>query len=273
MLAFDLIRVLDPEVSLERTKIHLATCNGGDDPLVKFRAGNFEEWQAWQNKRNFERDFVLSLIAMPGRARWLLGGVYARMGCEPDSGHRRNAVIYHLAARPKCEELKGRLVCTFERRGRQPYLLAGAWAEKIFVAELLAERMSVDEFPGFKAVHLRNVDLAVIVRYQVESWRVALSSVSGVYLITDAQTGLLYVGSAYGVGGFWQRWSTYAANGHGGNRELGKLINEEGKQRVEAFHYSILETTDVGTKKEEVIGRESHWKRVLGSRARGLNAN
>lgn len=273
MLAFDLIRVLDPEVSLERTKIHLATWNGCDDPLALFRAGKFEPWQASQNRRNFERDFVLSLIAMPGRARWLLGGVYKRRGCEPNSGEGPNAVIYDLVARPNCEELKGRLVCTFERRGRQPYLLAEAWAERISVAELLAERMSVEEFPGFKAVHLRNADLAVIVRHQVASWRVALSSVSGVYLITDAHTGRLYVGSAYGVDGFWQRWSTYAANGHGGNRELGKLINEEGERRVEAFHYSILETTDVGTKKEDVISRESHWKRVLGSRARGLNAN
>jgi hypothetical protein len=273
MLAFDLVRLLDPDVLPERSKIHLATWNGSEDPLVLFRSGAFEPWQASQNNRNFERDFVVALIAMPERASWLMGGVYQRTGCVPAGGERSNAVIYDLAARPKCEELKGRLVCTFERKGRQPYLLAEAWVEGIRVSELLAERLSVEEFPGFRAVHLRRMDLAAIVRHQVASWRAALSSVGGVYLITDERAGLLYVGSAYGEGGLWQRWSTYAANGHGGDRELRKLLQTEGRDRVDALHYSILETTDVGTKPEDVIRRESHWKRVLGSRARGLNAN
>jgi hypothetical protein len=37
--------------------------------------------------------------------------------------------------------------------------------------------------------------------------RGALSSVAGVYLISDTLDGRLYVGSASGQGSFWQRWS------------------------------------------------------------------
>jgi len=42
----------------------------------------------------------------------------------------------------------------------------------------------------------------------------------GVYLITDTRDGRQYVGKADGLENIRQRWSAYAANGHGGNVEL-----------------------------------------------------
>jgi hypothetical protein len=50
----------------------------------------------------------------------------------------------------------------------------------------------------------------VIVLKRDSSWWSALSSVGGVYLVLDTATGKAYVGSAYGTGGIWQRWSAYA---------------------------------------------------------------
>jgi len=55
--------------------------------------------------------------------------------------------------------------------------------------------MTIAEFPGFKAVDLAKSELEVIVRQNLESWRIALSSVAGVYLISDTMSGKLYVGS------------------------------------------------------------------------------
>jgi hypothetical protein len=97
--------------------------------------------------------------------------------------------------------------------------------------------------------------------------------VAGVYLISDTRSHQLYVGSATGAGGIWQRWSQYASNGHGGNRELVNLLSAEGSQYAQHFRYSILEVADLHDSAEEVLARESHWKRILHSRANGLNAN
>lgn len=161
----------------------------------------------------------------------------------------------------------------FERTGRQSYLKADTWTDRVTVAEILPEPLSFDAFPGYKAVHISKMELDAIVRLGVDSWRAALSSVGGVYLITDQGSGRLYVGSAYGDGGFWQRWTAYSECGHGGNVELRALIRDHGISRCDQFHYSILEIADLATKPEDVIARESHWKNVLRTREHGMNSN
>ncbi len=95
---------------------------------------------------------------------------------------------------------------------------------------------------------------------------------AGVYLVSDHDGGKLYVGSASGEGGLWNRWCQYV-DGHGNNVELHKLITELGAERARAFRFSILEIADVHASREEILERESHWKRVLLSRSHGYNAN
>jgi hypothetical protein len=51
------------------------------------------------------------------------------------------------------------------------------------------------------------------------------------------------------------------------------LMEAEGEARVQAFRYSILELADLHDSPEEVLGRESHWKKILQTRGYGLNAN
>jgi hypothetical protein len=55
MRLFDLLSLMDQDVSPDRTKIHLATSNGEENPYHVFLAGQFDDWQRWQSKRNFER--------------------------------------------------------------------------------------------------------------------------------------------------------------------------------------------------------------------------
>jgi hypothetical protein len=140
------------------------------------------------------------------------------------------------------------------------------------VHEIRAEPMHLEEFPGFKKVDLEFPDLEVIVRQNTTSWRTVLSNVAGVYLISDPDSGKLYVGSATGEGGIWSRWCQYV-DGHGNNVELRKLVGELGKERARGFRFSILEIADLHASLEEVLARESHWKRILLSRSHGFNAN
>ena len=87
MKLFQLINSLDPEVSPNRCKIHLAVRAGNapeDDPLRSYFAGEFDEWQTWQTKRNFEREFVLSLIQLPKHNKWLFVGIFDSQSSEWD---------------------------------------------------------------------------------------------------------------------------------------------------------------------------------------------
>ncbi|MCY3840651.1 MAG: GIY-YIG nuclease family protein [Gammaproteobacteria bacterium] len=117
-------------------------------------------------------------------------------------------------------------------------------------------------FPGFGKMVTSFEDIPMLWR----SWREALGSVGGVYLLVDPEEGDQYVGSAYGEGGFMGRFDEYAANGHGGN----KLLRSRGRAN---YSVSILEVASSEMSVSDIIGRESVWKRKLGSRAHGLNAN
>jgi hypothetical protein len=98
------------------------------------------------------------------------------------------------------------------------------------------------------------------------SWQTALSAVSGVYLLVCRSTGRHYVGSAYGVGGFWARWEDYFRTGHGGNEELKPLKDHD-------YQVSILEVASSSLSDTEVIGMEECWKKKLLTEKFGFNRN
>ena len=94
-------------------------------------------------------------------------------------------------------------------------------------------------------------------------------------MITDLCEGKQYVGSATGENGMLlQRWSNYIENGHGGNKKLKEIVEQKGFDYIKQnFQYSILENYNARTDKNLILNRESYWKRVLGTRAFGLNSN
>ena len=71
-----------------------------------------------------------------------------------------------------------------------------------------------------------------------------------------------------------QRWSSYVANGHGGNKELVELVKTKGFEYVkENFQYSILENYNAKVDDQFILQRESWWKDTLQSRKWGYNCN
>lgn len=245
---------MEPTITPDETKVHLATWNGEDNPLDVYLAGDFPEWQRWQTKRNFEKRFVVSLIGLPAPNKWLFGGAYAASGCE----ERKSNYYYQLNEIASCSQMNGRLIAYFERPGRQSYLKGDRWVDQILLSEILAERLRIAEFPGYRAIDLSKEELDIIATQAIESWKGALSSVAGVYLISDTKSGKLYVGSASGEGGIWQRWQAYSTTGHGGNVELKQLIKNEGDNRSSFFRFSVLEIADLHESRESVLRRESH---------------
>ncbi|MCM2999970.1 GIY-YIG nuclease family protein [Paenibacillus cellulositrophicus] len=132
----------------------------------------------------------------------------------------------------------------------------------------------VKEFPGFDDLILTFDELYTIVNSpdSNRTWHTMLSSVAGVYLITDMTNGSQYVGSASGERGIMGRWRGYTETPHGGNINLISLLQAD-PDRYRNFQYSILRTLPKSLTRTEVIGFEKKYKQKLGSRAFGLNGN
>jgi len=128
---------------------------------------------------------------------------------------------------------------------------------------------SIGKIPkNFFEINLNYQKLKRIFDYPIDNtdWKDYLSNRSGVYLILDESSGQQYIGSAYGVSGFWGRWQEYANTGHGGNKGLkNKDFNK--------FYYSILFETLNTMDKDKIIEIESKFKNNFGTRVYGLNNN
>jgi len=70
------------------------------------------------------------------------------------------------------------------------------------------------------------------------------------------------------------RWKSYIANGHGGNKELKNIVEEKGFDYVKNnFQYTIIDNYNAKIEDKVILGRESYWKEVLDSRNHGMNCN
>lgn len=170
---------------------------------------------------------------------------------------------FDLVVADRMDDLRNRLVIGW--RSPRTWRLNGPTAASYPVMEI-ADAQPVP-FPGFDRLVLDYAQLSAVMReHRYASWRTALSSVVGVYLITDTRDGRHYVGKADGAENIRQRWNAYATNEHGGNVELRGLD-------ASTFRFSLLRVFDPATPTREIDATESHFKTALDSRRYGLNRN
>ena len=272
MNLFKLLKLQEPAFEPHLAKVHLARYNQIEEPIDVYRHGGFEEWQRWQNGNNFTLPQVVALID-DCRGRWMFAGLFLQRGFVIDplpTPHH----YYTLDRMPGTEDLEGRLFCVSAYKFRQSYVHCSTVAD-MKVVELLSEKITVGPFPGFKQVKISKDELDLLVRHNTQSWRTALSSVKGIYLITDTVTGKLYVGKADGESGIWGRWCQYSNPGHGHNKALVQELGLTASERQRDLHFSLLEVADLQSTRQEILDRESHWKDILMSRSpeRGYNRN
>ncbi len=280
MKLFDILRVYLPDLTPEDCKVHLAVWNGYEHPFDVYRQGKFEAWQSWQSKKFFDRRYIVSLVRMPGSdSHWLFAGCFLPCGAKPHP-KAPGAWLYETTEVGACkEDLAGKLVVRHAKDYRPHVRKAEAIAEDIDVVELRARPISNVVFTSYNDVRLTKDELDLVVRTNDSEWVSALSSVLGIYVITDTSNGKLYVGSAgadtkhKGAGGIWRRWCDYSRDGHGGDVELRKVLEEHGVEHAKNFQYSILEIIPPQADAEQVKMREGYWKRVLASYTFGYNLN
>lgn len=266
-------RILDlTKEEINDMKVHCATQPGRefpDDPLIEFYKGTFKDWQEVQNKDYFNREYILSLISYEPD-QWLFAGIYRKLGITWDQTIEQ--FHYETELTSKGRKLIGRLIIKFHRH-RNCYLKLENQIDKMELIEIRRERISVTPYTGNENVRLGYPELKIIIERNNIEWRTALSAIKGIYVITDEQTGKLYIGSAAGKQSFWQRWSEYITNLHGSNRELREVINQKGEKYAKNFQFSILEVMSPTATKEAIVKREQHWKEVFMTREYGYNSN
>lgn len=269
----DLLHFDAAEVPNVRVKFNIS--NGYDDPLDLYKTNPDEvnvTWFLWHDDRRYFNvgQTAICLLKLRGD-QWLLTTIkkITRLLDVTDG------VGYDAVEVKEYEQYFGRLVVEYHNPGRTMGRKYENVMDELEVVQILNEQYTGNEFPGYENVRLSYPLLKNIVDRQLPGWVDALRNQKAVYLITDTKTGKLYVGSATSqTGMLLQRWSSYAADGHGGNVELRELVKQQGLDYVkENFQYSILENYNARMDDGYILKRESWWKETLCTRTHGYNKN
>ncbi len=206
--------------------------------------------------------------------QWLFLGAYEVKGeATFEDGHQE----YQLERMERFDGFLERLVVSYQKvQGPKQAKLDISHIESIEVVSVLEKKYAYTgrKFEGYDKVSLPFTELKQIINHNIDNWRELLKNVNAVYAITDKLTGKIYIGCTYNCNGVWGRWSNYVAtNGHGGDVELIKLL-EQDPARSNHFQFTILESFFNCDGVEKVIqDREKYWKEVFDTREFGYNKN
>lgn len=240
----------------------------------------FEAWQKFQAKPEFSGAKIIASFVVTPLDETVFVGLYSVNGAgdapngliDPLTGKEVGEfntitgkklagrhILYDLSLMKELEDYQGRLVIDWGLAYR-------VWVQRAENQDKTIREIrrvvSEPSFPGYLRFHTQLSKLASV----PVSWRTALSSVSGAYLLVNPESGKQYVGIASGTDGFWGRWESYVASGHGGNKRM---------QDIPAADYqvTILEVASMPIEYDALVEMEGRWKEKLLSRKYGLNAN
>ena len=269
----DILKLSDEQMSV--TKVKFNKYDGFDNPIEVYKTNPDiinKQWLYWRAKnRYFEVGQIAICLVKIREDYWLLTTV----DTVDKELNVKDGVNYLGTPFPEYNAFYGRTIIRFHKTFQTQGVNFTTIADELEVSQILPDTFDDDDFPGYDKVKLSFSQLKSIIDRGKKDWIAALESQKAVYLITDTHTGKLYVGSAtsdYGM--LLQRWSKYASNGHGGNKELQRIVDENGIDYVrQYFQYSILENYNSKIDDEVILERESWWKEVLQTRQFGYNDN
>ena len=273
ILINDLLRLSDTDIA--RTRLKLNVFNGSVDPLEEYKDDPDKvniDWFLWHNQRRyFHQGQIAICLLYLNDDKWLLTTIKE----ITKELHVIDAVGYEAKVLEPYKKYFGRLVLKYHNTLRGMGRTYESIMNELEVLEILPSAYDGDEFPGYENVRLSFSQLKNIILRKKGGWIDALRNQKAVYLITDKENGKMYVGSATAQRGMLlQRWTSYIENGHGGNAELIKLVNEKGFDYIKRnFQYSILENYNARMDDAYIIHRESWWKNTLCTRQFGYNDN
>lgn len=234
--------------------------NGGIDTLLNGNYWNYSRKKSYKlNQRTL--GFV---ILNKEESTWL----FFHAGKVTKDLNKFNGVGYEFEKIENLSKYCGRLIIKYKNPAQNLVRKANSVINDCEVVKILPEVFDDDIFPGYENVDISWETLSHVIKK--DSWKTALQNQKGVYLITDTETGKMYVGSAYGEDMILGRWTEYVETYHGGNVKLQELNPDYIKKN---FRYSILDIFKSTIDDEVIIRRESWWKKVLMTKKFGYNNN
>lgn len=263
------------ETDFKNIKVKLNQHNGFNDPLEIYQKDPEivnTQWLFWKEQKRYfyEGQIAICFIKLPSDT-WLLTTIKKiTKDLDVNSG-----VSYEGYELEEYKKFYGRLIVKFHKTFQAQGVYYNKVCDEMIVNQVLPVPFDGFDFSGYDNVNLSFCQLEIIISKNKKDWIAALENQKAVYLITDSNNGKLYVGSAtsdYGM--LLQRWSNYIANGHGGNVQLARLVNEKGFDYIKNnFRYSILENYNAKVDDSVILKREVWWKKTLQSKKFGYNAN
>lgn len=264
-----------PTNEISNIKIKFNIPENGVNPLDLFQTNPEEintQWLFWREKQSYfaEGQIAICFARIDGD-NWLLTTIKR---VTKDLGVYQG-VAFDGVELDEYKKYFGRVIVKYHNKSKSMCRYFTTICDELIVNQILPYSFDGYDFPGYDNVRLSYEQLSLIISQHKRDWVSALENQKAVYLITDNKTGKLYVGSATSANGMLlQRWSEYAANGHGGNILLKKLVDEQGFDYIKNnFQYSILENYNAKVDASIIFKRESWWKETLQSRNFGYNAN
>jgi hypothetical protein len=232
----------------------------------------YQSDQSFYNRSALTRaPYWVSFVGTPDGATMFAGlyavkykGVLDEDRVQPHTGAvdaAGSCDIYDLQIDERLAHLRGKLFIEWGAGVRRWIQRADSKRGPKQIVELRRE-FKEEAFPGF----LNFMAPLSKIEGLPSGWREHLQNSRGVYLLTCPKTKEQYVGKASGAEGFWQRWMTYVANGHGGNVALKS-------RELSDYRVSILEVAGSSASEDDILKMESRWKSKLQSVEMGLNRN
>lgn len=252
-------------------RFHLAKQAPNGIRPIDVLARDFDEWTSWQvyrgnKKERFVRDKIVTFAQISG-SKFLFGGIFNITG-------RANS-NYDVELDSQYTELIGRLIIDYNGNNTRGTVFSPNYIFSYStISSISQHKYQGERFISYDQINHSFESMNIVIKNELNDWKVALSNVYGVYLLTDINTGKHYVGSAYGSQGVWGRWSDYIYDYHGNNKELKELYAIQSREYFKKhFKFTILEVLSTSLLPEEVIKRESLWKNKLQTIKFGYNAS
>ena len=268
----DLIRLMNDLNDDTKYRFHLAKTEpeGGRplDALVKSE-NDWLNWQVYKGKKRARfanAKFVVSFAQINGN-KFLFGGIFEILD--------RTGNSYDVEYTKEYGDMIGRLIIEYQGNNKKSTVFKPSYIySHSRISGIYEYRFKGEPFRSYDEINHDFHAMEIIVKNELSDWKVALSSISGIYLISDKATGKHYVGSAHGEDGIWGRWNSYIYGFHGNNVDLVKLFKKKNEEYFRKnFKFAILEVMSSARTLDEVRKRESLWKCKLSSREFGYNQN
>lgn len=239
--------------------------------MYLYRKDLFITYQSEQLKGRFDNvKYIVSFIGENGGTTARFVGVYKICG-RHQSLISENEEVLELEEVPEFKFLNEKIVIDW---GKATVSWRQNYSQIKYVIRIEDGMRNPNGMPIFKSyndVILTHDELEQVLKD--DEWTNKLKAVNCIYLIADLSNGKHYVGSTYGRAGIYGRWCDYANTGHGDDKDLKKLIEEDSNYHKRNFQWSILETIPLTITEFEAIERESLWKRKLKTIKFGYNNN